>query len=132
MLDRARRDLASLAMWPIILFGSCIEGQRRPRSDIDVAIITMDRDKRRNLVIFKELLQKIIPPYEMHIFELLPLHIRRTILEKYAVVFGDPVVLAEYFYITRKEWNDCKHRILQNQFSSYKEKLYLMQNRSLL
>ena len=103
----------------------------RPGSDIDIAVVTMERDTRQNAEIYKECLRKTNPPYEVHVFELFPLTIRRTILENYSVVFGEPVVLSEYFLLTRKDWNDCKHRILENQFSSYKEKLLLMRNRTL-
>ncbi|NMC08239.1 MAG: nucleotidyltransferase domain-containing protein [Candidatus Lokiarchaeota archaeon] len=132
LLARARRDLQGLSKWPIILFGSRAGDRPRPGSDIDIAVVTMERDTRQNVEIYKECLRKMIPPYEVHVFELLPLHVRRTILENYVVVFGEPVTVSDYFYLTRKEWNDCKHRILDNQFSSHAEKMLLMQNRVLL
>ncbi len=49
-----------------------------------------------------------------------------SIIDNYKVVFGDILEISEYFYSVRKKWDDCKHRILSNQFSSYRERLALI------
>ena len=63
--------------------------------------------------------------FDIRIFELFPIDIKISIVQNYEVLFGDPLEISEYFYEFRKKWDDCKHRILTNQFSSYREKLSL-------
>lgn len=54
-------------------------------------------------------------PYDVKIFELLPLRIKMSIIKDHIVVYGNELELSEYFYHYRKLWMDSKHRII-NQF----------------
>jgi len=63
--------------------------------------------------------------FDVRVFELFPIDIQISIIQNYEVLFGDPLEISEYFYEFRKKWDDCKHRILSNQFSSYHERLSL-------
>lgn len=112
--------------YEIVLFGSQIDGNTRPDSDIDIAIISRNKKKRENINIQKELLGECPPKYDVRVFELFPIYIQISIIQNYRVIIGDPLEISEYFYSFRKKWDDCKHRILTNQFSSYHEKLSLI------
>ena len=63
--------------------------------------------------------------FDVRVFELFPIDIQISIVQNYEVLFGDPLEISEYFYSFRKKWDDCKYRILSNQFSSYNERLSL-------
>jgi predicted nucleotidyltransferase len=68
-----------LSHYEVILFGSHVEGGVGPNSDIDIAIITRDRSehsKEHNQKLLEELLGKYPPPYEIHIYELLPILVK--------------------------------------------------------
>lgn len=131
-LATIKADLALLSRFETVLFGSFAEGTDHGRSDIDVAIITRDENMASNIVVYKRYLGQFPPPYELHVFELLPIRVKMAIVENHVVLHGDKVELSEYFYQTRKAWNDCKHRVLSNQFTSYKEKMQLMKNRDMV
>lgn len=109
-----------------VVYGSYVEGGTRPDSDIDVAVLSYETNKEKNIKLLKELLGKFPLKYDIRIFELLPIYIQISIVENYKIIFGDPLEISEYFYYFRKKWDDCKHRILSNQFSSYYERLSLI------
>lgn len=100
----------------------------RPTSDIDVAVLTYCKDKVKNMEVQWDLLGIAPLIYDIRVFELLPIYIQISIIHNYKVIFGDILEISEYFYKFRKKWDDCKHRILSNQFESYKERLKLMEN----
>ena len=120
-LNEIKRDLQPFQNYWVVLYGSYVTGTYTPRSDIDVAIITKEKDPRRNRRILFKLLSKVKSDYDLRIFELLPLHIKAEVMDNYIVVFGDPLDIAEYFYFYRKIWKDMKWRYLENQYSTYKE-----------
>ena len=111
----------------VILYGSYVEGAVRPNSDIDIAIISREKDLRQNLKLQKEVLGKVSSHFDIRVFELLPIYIQISIINNYQVIFGDALEISEYFYFYRKKWDDCKYRILSNQFSSYRERLSLIE-----
>lgn len=111
--------------YEIILFGSAVEGAMRPKSDIDIAVLSRNQNQKSNIDLQKELLGKFPLKFDLRVFELLPIYIQISIIQNYKVIFGDPLEISEYFYNFRKKWDDCKHRILSNQFSSYHERLSL-------
>jgi len=111
----------------VILYGSYVEGAVRPNSDIDIAIISREKDVRQNLKLQKEVLGKVSSKFDIRVFELLPIYIQISIISNYQVIFGNPLEISEYFYLYRKKWDDCKYRILSNQFSSYRERLSLIE-----
>jgi predicted nucleotidyltransferase len=123
-ITEVREDLNILEeKYDIVVYGSYVEGTMRPNSDIDVAILTYETEEDRNIDSQKELLGRFPLKYEVRIFELLPIHIQISIIRNYKVIFGDLLEISEYFYSFRKKWDDCKHRILSNQFSSYQERV---------
>lgn len=126
-IDELGKILASLKETSeIILFGSAVEGAMRPKSDIDIAVLSRNQNQKRNIDLQKELLGKFPLKFNLRVFELLPIYIQISIIQNYNVIFGDPLKISEYFYNFRKKWDDCKHRILSNQFSSYHERLSLL------
>ena len=124
---KIREDLHFLEeKYDAVVYGSYVEGGMRPDSDIDIAVLSHETEKDHNIVLQKELLGKFPLNYDIRVFELLPIYIQISIIENYQVIFGDPLEISEYFYSIRKKWDDCKHRILSNQFSSYRERLSLI------
>ena len=112
--------------YEVVLYGSQVEGGIRPDSDIDIAVITRETNIEKNIEIQKELLGMFPLKLDVRIFELFPIYIQISIVENYQVIFGDILEISEYFYSFRKKWDDCKHRILSNQFSSHRERLNLI------
>lgn len=97
----------------------------RPNSDVDIAIISRSQNEYDNVKLQKDLLGMFPLKIDIRVFELFPIHIQTSIIENYIVIFGNPLEISEYFYLYRKRWDDCKHRMLSNQFSSYRERLSL-------
>jgi len=129
-LDKLRTIKEKLKLleekYDVVIYGSYVEGGTRPDSDIDVAVLSYETNRKKNIKLQKELLGKFSLKYDIRIFELLPIYIQISIIENYKVIFGDLLEISEYFYQFRKRWEDCKHRILSNQFSSYHERLSLI------
>ena len=129
-LDKLRKIKEKLKLleekYDVVIYGSYVEGGTRPSSDIDVAVLSYETNKEKNIKLQKELLGKFSLKYDIRIFELLPIYIQISIVQTYWVIFGVPLEISEYFYYFRKKWDDCKHRILSNQFSSYYERLSLI------
>ena len=115
--------------YDVVVFGSFVNDEMRPDSDIDIAVISYQTDKEFNIKLWKNLLGKAPLKFELRIFELLPIYIQISIIEKYRVVFGDVLEISEYFYQYRKKWDDCKNRILMNQFKNISEKFQLLERR---
>ncbi len=111
--------------YEIILFGSIVEGGFRAESDIDIGVISRNRNQNYNIELQKKLLGQFPVKFNVRVFELFPIDIQISVILNYEVLFGDPLEISEYFYEFRKKWDDCKHRILSNQFSSYHERLSL-------
>lgn len=120
-LEEIRRDLESLSMFEVVIFGSYVTGEFREGSDIDIAVITRLRDQERNLEIQRSLIGKFKPIYDVRVFELLPIKVKASIIENCIVLFGDELEISEYFYHWRKIWEDVKHRIEYH--ASVEEKL---------
>ncbi|MHA1130560.1 MAG: nucleotidyltransferase domain-containing protein [Candidatus Helarchaeota archaeon] len=129
--DEIREILNPLnQQFEVILFGSILKAEMRPNSDIDIAVISRKQDKAINIKLQIELLGLFPLKYDIRVFELFPIYIQITIVQDYYVLFGDPLEISEYFYGVRKKWDDCKYRILSNQFSSYRERLALINHSS--
>ena len=112
--------------YEVVLYGSQVEGGVRPDSDIDIAVITRETNIETNIEIQKELLGIFPLNFDVRVFELFPIYIQISIVENYQVIFGDILEISEYFYSFGKKWDDCKYRILSNQFSSHRERLNLI------
>ncbi len=112
--------------YDVILYGSHAEGAAHPKSDIDIAVISLEKNTEKNIEIQENLLGKFPLTFDVRVFELFPIYIQISIIDNYKVIFGDILEISEYFYSIRKKWDDCKHRILSNQFSSHRERLALL------
>jgi len=128
-LEDIRRDLRALSGFWVVVYGSWVRGEATPRSDVDVAVVTRTEDVDANLRVMRSLLGKTPPGYDVRIFETLPLHIKAEVFSNYAVVYGDPLEISEYFYYYRRLWKDVEKRYRENQFSSYKEILQGIERR---
>jgi len=125
-IEDIKVDLFFANDYEIIIFGSYAGRTADKRSDIDIAIITREHDRQKCIDIWKETFGKAPDVYDIKIFELLPLQIKASAMHKFEVVFGNRLDISEYFYAYRKLWNDVKHRIETNRFSSMREKLILL------
>lgn len=123
----ARSDLTFLRGYEVVVFGSYASKTANNRSDIDIAVITRTNDRSRCITIWKGLLGRAPPVYDIRVFELLPLQIKISVIENYEMVFGNRLDLSEYFYSFRKLWQDTKHRIEENRFGSAKEQIEVIE-----
>ncbi|MBN1234900.1 MAG: nucleotidyltransferase domain-containing protein [Methanotrichaceae archaeon] len=94
----------------VLLYGSQVRGEAGPRSDIDLCLVAPQATDRAALWRkFISLLRD--DQYDVHIFEILPLHIKMSVIEEGVVLHSrDVLELYEYFYPFRREWEDQKHR----------------------
>lgn len=122
-LKKMQADLNFISKYEAVLYGSHVDGTAHSKSDIDVAIITRNPNKKENIALFKDVLGKAPPIYDVRIFELLPLKIQISIADNFTTIFGDALELSEYFYFYRKLWEDAKFRIEKYQFNSFREKI---------
>jgi len=85
----------------VLAYGSILTQWFIPgRSDIDVAIVTMERDEGRNIRILLEALGKVSPnKYDVRVFELLPLHVKSEVIKNHRVIHGDQAQLGEYLHL---------------------------------
>ena len=126
-IDELRKKLVHLKdHFGVILYGSHVEGSARPTSDIDIVIVSHNDNQEENLNLQKRLLGVLPLIFDIRVFELFPIFVQISVIETYDVIYGDRLDISEYFYSYRKKWNDCKHRILSNQHSSYRERLSLI------
>jgi predicted nucleotidyltransferase len=122
-IGEIKTDLSSVKYYEAVVFGSYAGRRADKRSDIDIAVITREKDRDKCMKIWMEALGKAPETYDIKIFELLPLHIKASLINNYEVVFGNRLDISEYFYEFRKLWNDMKYRFRENQFRSVKEKV---------
>ncbi len=122
-IDEIKTDLSFLKDYEVVIFGSYARKRADERSDIDIAVITGETDRNRCIEIWKSIMGKATDTYDIKIFELLPLHIKASVIQNYEVVFGNSLDISEYFYKIRRFWNDMKHRIEENRFQSVGEKI---------
>ncbi len=126
-ITEIKNDLSFLNDYEVVLFGSYASGKVDIRSDIDIAIITREKDRKKAVKLWKKLLGKAPNNYDIKIFELLPLQIKASLIQNYKVVFGNRLDISEYFYDFRKRWNEVKYRFKENQFKSAKEKIMVLE-----
>jgi len=115
-------DLAFLGKFDTVIYGSWLSPNYIPsRSDIDIAIISHRSATQENLTVWDQICEMHKPPYEIRVFELLPLTIQHEIITQYQIVFGDPLNLSGYFYEYHKKWRDCAVRIQESRLTTVKE-----------
>lgn len=125
-LRQIKKDLSHLNKFEVVVYGSYATNNFTSRSDIDIAVITKKKNPHQNIEIWKKVLKRTKPIYQLNIFELLPLQIKADIIDKYIVIFGNRIDISEYFYHYRKLWEDMKHRYYSNQFTHFREKIEKM------
>jgi len=130
-LQDIKTDLDFIKKYEVVIFGSFADKIADKRSDIDVAVITREKNRNKCMEIWSELMGKAPDVYDIKIFELLPLPVKASVIRKFEMVFGNRLDISEYFYDYRKLWNDTKHRIDENRFSSMKEKIMVLKRRRL-
>lgn len=129
-LNEIKKDLRKLDKFWVVVYGSFLSDYYIPhKSDIDIAIISQEREKESNISIWKNCWGEFSETYDIKIFELLPLSIKIEVIENYQVVFGNPLEISEYFYHYRSIWKDMIHRIESNRFKSIQEKIELLEQR---
>jgi hypothetical protein len=110
----------------LLQFGSTTKGEATYRSDLDIAIVApqiKDPDEMSGILgdIWKKL--DTSEPYDIWLFEELPLYMKVQIIENHSVIFcRDLPALYEYLYFYRKLWEDERHR----------QKLQIMELREIL
>ena len=129
-LNDIRNDLIKLEKYEAVIYGSFLSEYYIPqKSDIDIAIITRNREKKNNIIIWRDFAGEFSKKYDIKIFELLPLYLKIEIIDNYQVLFGNPLSISEYFYQYRSIWKDMAHRIEVNRFKNINEKLQLLERR---
>ncbi len=101
----------------ILLFGSYVEGEQTKRSDIDVCIVNPSKG------VLNDISGKLGGKYDIKVFDNLPLYIKLEIIRHHVVVYGNEANLSEYFYFFRKLWQDMEHRIAENEFKDFTERM---------
>lgn len=122
-LEEIRLDLGPLKDYEVVIYGSWSSGDWTPRSDIDIAVLSRRTDDHQNRQLWFSLLGKAPQPYDVRVFELLPLQFQINVVEKYKVVYGDPVEISEYFYPVRRRWRDVAHRMQAGEEISTRERI---------
>ncbi len=121
-IKEVKQDLKDIPQCEVVIFGSYCTPYFNSRSDIDIAIITREEDPQKNREILFNLFAFQKPPYEFHVFELLPLNIKIEIINNQKMIFGNEKKLAEYFYHFRKLWKDQEPRYRENLLYSISQK----------
>lgn len=121
-LEEIHRDLAALADHDVLLHGSALTDRFTPRSDVDVVVLSRQRERKANQALWMDVLGSVPDQYDVRIFELLPLPVQMEIVRSHMVVFGDPVDVSYYLYRFRRRWKDQRHRIEANRFGTIAEK----------
>ena len=122
-VQEIKQDLKDLDKYKVVVFGGYCTSYFNQRSDIDIAIITQEQDPQKNRTILFDLFAFQKPPYEFHVFELLPLHVKIEVIKNHSMIFGNETNLAEYFYHFRKLWKDQEPRYKQNLLYSMSQKV---------
>ena len=106
LLRKAREDRDILA---VILFGSAARGDHTPTSDVDVCLVLQLRKYDSLALSRKKLAYLKQGDLDVHIFQQLPLYIRRRVLKEGKVLFErDTDALYELAFRTAQAFEDFK------------------------
>jgi hypothetical protein len=111
LVNQIKNDFSELASRWLVLFGSYVNDYEHARSDIDLALISGIRKFSTNKQLYWSVLHLNRVPYDLKLFELLPLNIQIAIIQNYKVIFGNELDISEYFYKYKKIWMDNRIRI---------------------
>ena len=94
----------------VLLYGSVVTEEYNERSDIDLCVVAPAAEDK--VAFSRWILAKVRDErYDVRLFELMPLHLKMEVVEHGEVLYSrDIYELYEYFYATRKLWEDQKHR----------------------
>ena len=109
LLEMAHQDDDVLA---VLLFGSVAREEQTPFSDIDICLVLRPQTKTyRNIDLsYKRLEYLKLFDMDIHIFQQLPIYIRRQVLKEGKVLFvRDEDVLYDLATRTAKAFEDFKH-----------------------
>ena len=117
LVEKARQDKDVLA---VVVFGSYARGDDGPASDLDICLVLQPEDYG-NLELSRKRLEYLktfsIPTLDIHIYQQLPLYIRKRILKEGEILFcRDEEVLYEMAFRTVQEFEDFRdiyHSYLQ-------------------
>ena len=106
-IERMKRDFEALSekVLAVVVYGSRAKNEETERSDIDVCVVAPNADSFK---IFRETLNL---DYDIRVFELMPLYLKREVIENHEIVFTRDILdFYEYLYFFRKLWKDQEHR----------------------
>ncbi len=107
----------------VIVFGSWLSDYYMPeRSDIDVAVLSKNKNREYNLQFWADIIGNTPSNYDLRVFEILPLTLQMNIFTNYQVIYGDALEISEYLYYYRKTWSYARFRIEENKIKTISEK----------
>lgn len=109
LLEKARQDPDILA---VILFGSVAREEQFPSSDVDICLVLVPQTKRYDpaLIPCKRLEYLGQFDLDIHIFQQMPIYIRRRVLKEGKVLLvKDEDLLYDTAIRTAKAFEDFKH-----------------------
>ena len=109
LLEMVQQDDDVLA---VLLFGSVARGEQSLCSDIDICLVLRPQNKPyRNLDLSHKRLEYLKQfDMDIHIFQQLPIYIRRRVLKESKVLFvRDEDTLYDLATLTAKAFEDFKH-----------------------
>jgi predicted nucleotidyltransferase len=106
LLSTAQEDHDVLA---VILFGSAARGEQTPTSDVDVCLVLQPCKYPPLALSRKKLAYLKLGNLDVHVFQQLPLYIRRRVLKEGKVLFErDTDALYELAFRTAQAFEDFK------------------------
>ena len=91
----------------MMLYGSSIDGRRNRLSDIDICVY-YDDDKKNSFKFRKKLLGRLNSDFDVHIFQSLPLSVKKDLLRVKVLYSKDRRFLYDTAYKTIREFDDFK------------------------
>lgn len=112
LMEKIKRDLEVLTdrrdVLAVLLYGSQASGDSTPRSDVDICIVAPEADRE---ALFRAILRHVREPYDVKIFESLPMYLKIQVIRNHVVVYARDILdLYEYLYTYRKLWKDQERR----------------------
>ncbi|MBM3239917.1 nucleotidyltransferase domain-containing protein [Candidatus Poribacteria bacterium] len=109
LLEMAHQDDDVLA---VLLFGSVARGEQTPLSDIDICLVLIPQNKPYRSIDLSHKRLEYLKEFDMdiHVFQQLPIYIRRRVLREGKVLFvRDEDTLYDLATRTAKAFEDFKH-----------------------
>ena len=107
LVDQSRQDEEVLA---VILFGSQARGEATPASDIDVCLVLAGRDHDPLFLSQKKLDYLTVGGLDLHLYQQLPIYIRRRVLKEGRVLFvRNEDALYEIAFRSAQAFEDFRH-----------------------